>query len=230
MENPNYDNSNNKEVLDKLKALPVVNCKLSVDQVLLADEPVITSRQAIMLLAKHIHDSARETSHAIFLDSGCYPICAANVGVGTECNTLFSARDIAQIALLCNASRVILVHNHPATMCHKRQLTASKEDIMMTDTVGKALSIFGIGLHDSIVVSSVADEAKQRYPAYYSLREKSAFRRAVMKKGIGNLKPAEVEDDIHWDLTGQEQWRLPGVPKETLESNLDIVEIKMNTQ
>lgn len=57
-------------------------------------------------------------------------------------------REIAKKALECNASAIILVHNHPSGA-----IEPSKEDIEMTKQIAKALSAISINLHDHLIIS-----------------------------------------------------------------------------
>lgn len=67
-------------------------------------------------------------------------------GVVNEC--VCNIRDIADIALRHNATRVVIVHNHPSNVC-----TPSISDMIMTEQIFLALTAIGIKLDDHIIVS-----------------------------------------------------------------------------
>ncbi len=58
-----------------------------------------------------------------------------------------SPRKIVECALLAKASAFILVHNHPSG-----DATPSQEDIDLTQDVIRAAALFGISVHDHIIV------------------------------------------------------------------------------
>lgn len=105
-----------------LKALPVVNVHLDMDYALISATPIRTAKGAIEFVASKLFDSAHEKATAIFLDATLVPICMASVVQGDQSGVTFSARDIVQTVLLCNASYVTLIHNHPGVNLTKKHL------------------------------------------------------------------------------------------------------------
>ena len=95
-------------------------------------------------------DLAEERAIAIFMDQSRAPICVASVGQGTKCNVSFSARDIVQTALLCNATYVTMIHNHPDFYLTEKHFGPSKEDVLVTDTIVKACSIVDVLVSEDI--------------------------------------------------------------------------------
>ena len=57
-------------------------------------------------------------------------------------------REIMKRALTLNASAMVLVHNHPSG-----DLTPSHEDIELTQRIKQAASVFGIEVHDHVIVA-----------------------------------------------------------------------------
>ena len=77
-------------IKNKFDGLPFVSVLLDVDMMLMSEKPILTAREAIA------------------------PLCVATVGRGGTTDVIFfSPRDIVQTALLCNATYVTLLHNHP---------------------------------------------------------------------------------------------------------------------
>lgn len=69
-----------------------------------------------------------------------------------------NVREIIQLALLKNASAIIVMHNHPSG-----QLSFSKSDVELTKRLKRMCTLFGISLIDHIVITtenyhSMADE------------------------------------------------------------------------
>jgi len=58
-------------------------------------------------------------------------------------------REIVRLALLYNASAVILVHNHPSG-----DATPSRQDVEMTRTIAASLASLGIALHEHLIVGA----------------------------------------------------------------------------
>lgn len=69
--------------------------------------------------------------------------------VGSIDASIVSTRDVFQAALLCNASRIFVLHNHPSG-----DPTPSKEDVKVTDHLKKAGELMEIPLLDHVIVGS----------------------------------------------------------------------------
>lgn len=221
---------------ENLKALPVVSVHLDIDYALISSTPITTPKKAIEFVSSKLFDAAHEKAAAIFLDATLAPICMASVGQGTQSDVTFSARDIVQTALLCNASYVTLIHNHPGINLTKKHCGPSREDILVTDTIVKACSTVGVLVYDSIIASG---EKKSFFgdmePIYYSIRE---HKYTSLKKKFDIKDKNDLpltEEDLKWerdliDRTGGEN--IPDPAKETsnikyiVPGNKDRSEIK----
>ena len=73
---------------------------------------------------------------------GAFEIC-----IGTIDTSLVNIRGIIQRALLCNASRIIIAHNHPSGNSEP-----SREDKKTTENIRKACDLIGIPLLDHIII------------------------------------------------------------------------------
>lgn len=78
------------------------------------------------------------------------------VSHGTVNASLCNTREIFQKALLCNASNIVLAHNHPSG-----DVTPSKEDMLVYKRVKAAADIMGIGYIDNLIIGD----------GYYSFME-----------------------------------------------------------
>ena len=58
------------------------------------------------------------------------------------------AREIVRKALFHGSSSIIIVHNHPSG-----DPKASQNDLIITDKIIKACDVFGISVHDHIIIS-----------------------------------------------------------------------------
>jgi len=77
---------------------------------------------------------------------------------GTSSAVIISQKDIGRKALLCNASYIIISHNHPSGDC-----TPSRADIEMTQRLVDTLKTLNISLLDHIIISK---------KEYYSFQER----------------------------------------------------------
>ena len=81
------------------------------------------------------------------VDNKLKPLGVFVVTIGTVDASIVSSRDVFQAALLCNASSIFVLHNHPSG-----DPTPSKEDIEVTDRLKKAGELMRIPLLDHVIV------------------------------------------------------------------------------
>lgn len=86
---------------------------------------------------------------AIYLDNKKRLINYKIITIGTKDQTMFHPRDIIYNAIKCNASGIIIIHNHPSM-----DITPSKADIEMTNTLIESCNIVGIPLLDHLITNS----------------------------------------------------------------------------
>ncbi|HHV35909.1 MAG TPA: DNA repair protein RadC [Syntrophomonadaceae bacterium] len=108
---------------------------------------VCTPEEAADILKPMLEDCDREKFIVLMLDTKNHAIAANTVSVGTVNSLLVHPREIYKAALLCNASAVILAHNHPSG-----DPTPSPEDIEITNRLNKAGEILGIEILDHIII------------------------------------------------------------------------------
>lgn len=97
-------------------------------------------------LAKFAYETI-EVAYAMYLDSKNRIISCREISRGVVNGTNISVRAIAEQALACKASSVIIAHNHP-----DGSPVPSAEDELTTQKIKVALSTVGIRLADHIVV------------------------------------------------------------------------------
>lgn len=205
---------------NKFNGLPFVSVHLDVDTMLMSETPIMTARDAIAFVAGKIYDRAEEEAIAIFLDNTMAPICVSTVGRGGTTDVVFfSPRDIVQTALLCNASYVTLLHNHPGLLSGRRKCEPSKDDISMTDAIIDACNTVGVKVFDSIVVSAYKERINSEpIPIYYSIRQHN-FRKLLKKFGLTYEKQKETDEKKLSFERGEEHntrgGRVPDITRET---------------
>lgn len=89
-----------------------------------------------------------EVVYLLCLDAKCKVLCCKEVGEGSVNSAAISARKIVEMALGCNASSVVLAHNHPSGLA-----LPSGEDVATTKRISLALQAVEIQLVDHIVVA-----------------------------------------------------------------------------
>lgn len=89
-----------------------------------------------------------EMVYLLCLDAKCKLLCCKEVGEGGVNSAAISPRKIVEMALGCNASTVVLAHNHPSGLAFP-----SGEDIATTKRIWMALHTVEIVLVDHIIVA-----------------------------------------------------------------------------
>lgn len=104
---------------------------------------------AIQFMQKHVKGLDRERLICMTLTGDNTVINMSTVSIGTIDQTIAVGREIFKVAILSNAAKIILFHNHPDV----DDARPSPEDVFMTKnciTIGKFL---GIPLIDHIILS-----------------------------------------------------------------------------
>ncbi|MCY8478071.1 JAB domain-containing protein [Bacillus atrophaeus] len=130
-----------------------------------APHDVIRSpHDAVEVIQHFIANEAREVAFALMLSTKNEINAVYKVSIGIVRASLLNPREVYQAALLCNASAVIIGHNHPSG-----DITPSKEDIEVTKKIYEAGELMCIPLFDHIIVG---DRGNSRY---LSLKESGYF-------------------------------------------------------
>ena len=103
----------------------------------------------------------REYAYALYLDRVNNVLGYFHLSTGSTAGTIIDVKQVLSIALKCNASGVILAHNHPSG-----NLVPSEADIKITAKIKKACKILDISLHDHLIISQ---------NGYYSMAEEGVF-------------------------------------------------------
>ena len=113
------------------------------------NEKYISSAQDVFENVWFLRHQKKEVLRALYLNQDNKLIHSCTISSGKKDSVIFYAKDIFRIALICNASGVILVHNHPSG-----NITPSKEDLEITDTLLKIGKVIGIQFVDHVIVTS----------------------------------------------------------------------------
>ena len=124
---------------------------------------ISTSLDAFQVLLQLYDDDTvdyKETAYALFLNKANNTIGWMKISEGGTSATIIDQKIIFATALKCNASSIILSHNHPSG-----QLRASDEDRKMTERMVSIGIILGIEVLDHVIVCrsgyySMSDEGK----------------------------------------------------------------------
>lgn len=138
-----------EELTPRLRGL-MQAIQLTIERVLhepIQQNPVIGSSQALLgYLRGRLQHRQREELLILYLDKKNKLIKIESVEGTTDHLPLYP-RDVATRSLELFASGVILAHNHPAG-----DLQPSRQDLMTTDDVRKALKALKIELYDHVIV------------------------------------------------------------------------------
>lgn len=129
---------------------------------LYSTEPVTCVSDVVRVMSDAFKDMDREVMAVVSLRNDLVPINMSIVSMGTINACLVHPREIMKIPILSNASRMVLMHNHPSG-----NLTPSPEDIVVTDHMARIGEMLEIPLLDHIILG--------HGESYYSFRERGVL-------------------------------------------------------
>ncbi len=100
------------------------------------------------LLVSMVSGLRNEEVYVMCLDGAGNLLCCKGLGEGCVNTAIVSVRKIVETALAFNATSVVMAHNHPCGVA-----LPSREDVMTTNQVAKALAAVDVKLLDHIVVA-----------------------------------------------------------------------------
>lgn len=109
--------------------------------------PLTNSTIVSRYLMRYLSDKVQEEFWMIALNNANIPIDCYQIGKGNFDKALVEVRKICKMALINNATSVIVAHNHPSG-----NLQPSKEDIQMTIKIKNALNLLDITLLDHLII------------------------------------------------------------------------------
>lgn len=146
----------------KFKSLPyksnhmdfnIVNeIKLSYSRKGNSEKLISCSRDAVDVFRQYFDIDEidyRESFFALYLNQANKVLGIKKISESGISSTIVDVRIIMQAALLCNASAVILAHNHPSG-----NLNPSNEDLKITQNIKNASEFLNIKLLDHCILTS----------------------------------------------------------------------------
>jgi DNA repair protein RadC len=112
------------------------------------DRPTLSSSPAVLdYLRVAMAFEGREQFRVLFLDKRNHLIADEIHQQGTIDHTPVYVREVVKRAIELGATAMILAHNHPSG-----DPTPSQADVVMTKSIIEACQIFGIAVHDHIII------------------------------------------------------------------------------
>jgi DNA repair protein RadC len=142
-----------------MKRIPLVSLRIVRERSVPYAQRAIQSAQAVFELFRALaEDLDREAVWMACLDTKNRLSCLSQVSLGSLDASLVHPREVMKIALLSNASAIILVHNHPSG-----DPSPSGEDRKVTDRIKQTAELFGMRFLDHVIIGdgrfySFADE------------------------------------------------------------------------
>lgn len=126
--------------------------KLSYSRKGNADKTVMCSYDVSEVFRAHFDAEQidyKESFYALYLDQKNKVLGIKKISECGITSTLVDVRIVMQGALLCNASAIIVCHNHPSG-----NLKPSREDIKMTEKIKEAAKFLDFSVLDHIILTS----------------------------------------------------------------------------
>lgn len=160
-----YDNDLNKIALqhplalkDTQKGLGEVRCinilaalelgkRRYISENIKEKQPIISSQLAANYLMRYLSDKVQEEFWMLALNNSNIPIDCYQIGKGSYDKAIVEVRQLCKMAIISNATSVIIAHNHPSGT-----LQPSDDDIKITQKIKETLSLFNIRLWDHLII------------------------------------------------------------------------------
>lgn len=126
--------------------------KLSYSRKGNCERAISSSADAVQVFRAHFDAEQmdyRESFFALYLDQANKVLGIKKISECGISSTLVDVRIIMQAALLCNASGIVVSHNHPSG-----NLNPSSADIKMTTKIKDAAKTLDISLLDHVILTS----------------------------------------------------------------------------
>lgn len=136
--------------------LPIYKCQLvrqaSVDYALRTAGKLVSSQAAVRnvptLVTPFMENAPNEVFAVVSVDTSYKPIGVHIVTEGTLDASLVHPREVFRGPILCNASAIFLVHNHPSG-----SLDPSPQDKEVTSRLTECGKLLGVNVLDHIIVA-----------------------------------------------------------------------------
>lgn len=121
------------------------------------DIPIYGVQEAASFCSQEIGNKCVEHVLVLYLSTSYQLIAYSFAAIGTESKCTYSVSEIIRCALLCNATQILLAHNHPSG-----NLLPSDEDLQATKQLAQAAKLFNIKIIDSIIISPSGESCSMR--------------------------------------------------------------------
>lgn len=144
---------------DDFSTTLVKESEFSYEVEILNSPKVIVDMVNCLFDAKH---KAEENIYLIPLNTGGRALGVCHLSKGTINASLLSPREVFIRALLCGASNIVLIHNHPSS-----RALPSLSDIEITKQIREAGDLINVPLKDHLIIGG---------NSYYSFKEHELLR------------------------------------------------------
>ena len=133
--------------------IPKATCRIVLNEGTRSYIPAMSGPDsAIRLMQQEMAELDREMMAVVNLNSQLEPINWHIVSIGGMIGTTFFMQNIFKTAILSNATKIMLFHNHPSG-----NSAPSDADVKTTKTIKKAGKLLGIPLVDHIIIGAYGD-------------------------------------------------------------------------
>jgi DNA repair protein RadC len=144
---PSYPNPHSSPAIELVATRLVARPAPAADAVGEARRSLRTIADAAAIVRDMIGHADREHFVALYIDVRLRVTHAEIVSVGTLTSAMAHPREVFKGAIVSNADRIVLAHNHPSG-----DLSPSEGDVAVTDRMVRAGELLGIEVLDSIIV------------------------------------------------------------------------------
>lgn len=135
-----------------IKMMPELFKKYEVDKINNDDAILDTSKKVAEYVAPHFKGVTNEKMYVLCLDSNCRVLNFTQVSEGIVNAAPLNTRKIMETSFKCNASSIILVHNHPSGV-----VAPSRKDIDATISMVNLLKKVSMKINDHIIIGNGSD-------------------------------------------------------------------------
>ena len=135
-------------------ALKGVECRICLKEAetLYSSEPICSTSIARRVVLEELRTFDVEHFACICLDTDKNPLNFCIVAKGAVDTVCFDVRSLIKLVVLCNASALIIAHNHPCASPEP-----SEEDKVLTGKVKEIMAMVGVQLLDHVIVNYRGD-------------------------------------------------------------------------
>ena len=135
-----------------IKMMPELFKKYEVDKINNDEAILDSSKRVAEYVAPYFKGVTKERMYVLCLDSNCRVLNFTQVSEGSVNTAPLNTRKIMEIALNCNASSLILVHNHPSGV-----VAPSRNDIDATIGMVNLMQKVSLRVSDHIIIGNGDD-------------------------------------------------------------------------